>query len=181
MADVMAQHFRRLRKLRKRGDVAGLLRELQSREQSPGGVLSVRREAARHLGDLAAKEAVKPLTRLLGDETEEARISAAIALGKIGDREAIPALLHVLADPVSLVRERTIMALGEIGDPAAIPHLMPLLHSESKWIRMAAIYALSLIEDEDAKRAAGVQLRRESVFRRRVIRRNLRKYRRRQK
>ena len=55
---------------------------------------SVRRQAARQLGNRAVKDAVPELVKLLGDLDASVRFQASTALGRIGDQSAVKALLE---------------------------------------------------------------------------------------
>jgi HEAT repeat protein len=171
-------HFRRLARMRRVGDVEGLIRELGNDFQVAG--LTVRSRAAHNLGRLGSEKAVEPLLRLLSDREEDSRAAAARALGQIGSREAVPTLIQALGDPSPVVRPHVMASLVAIGDPQAVQYLMPSLSDSSyMWFRAPAISALLLIEDADANEAARRQLDREAWWAKIGLERSLRKVRRR--
>lgn len=168
-------HSRRLKDLRKKGDVGGLLDELRSDVADRG--ITVRGKAAQHLGRMRAVEAVEPLERLLRDRDPLVRLSAAGALANIGSPSSLPALIDVLEDSDKVVRVSAISALGTTKDPAAIPHLVPFLRERSwLWARYPALSALLIVDDPQAKELAEEQLRKERWYRRRDVRRTARRH-----
>lgn len=104
----------KIRTARLAGDVASLIRSLAS------GDTSVRQAAARSLGDLRAREAVRPITLLLGSPDLGTRVLALKALGKIGDPAAAPALFDAAQrdNPIG-VRTTALTALARVGDKRA--------------------------------------------------------------
>jgi HEAT repeat protein len=105
----------------------------------------VRSKAARSLGTLEDKRAVRALGRVLkNDPCTDVRINAAEALGNIRDPSAIPALIRALKDEDKDVRFEAVKALGWIKHPRAIPSLIRMLKTDH--IDEAA-RALAMIED----------------------------------
>ena len=75
---------------------------------------NLRRQAARLLGEIGKKQAVKPLIEALKDESKELREEAVRALGQIGpDPDASEALIEALSDEEAEVRKMAILALGK--------------------------------------------------------------------
>ena len=67
--------------------VGKAIKDLKSKDAT------VRTKAARSLGELKDKRAVKPLIKALRDKDTHVQVNAAWALGKIGDKRAVLALL----------------------------------------------------------------------------------------
>jgi HEAT repeat protein len=115
----------------------------------------VRRQAARSLAALEAKEAVPGLTTALKDKDDGVRASAAEALWSIGPaaKEAIPALTAALKDKNVDVRLNAAGALGGIGPEAksAVPALNAALKDQNEDVRNAAAKALSHIQEKHKK------------------------------
>jgi HEAT repeat protein len=173
----LGKHYRRLRAMRRSGDVAGLIRELENPFQV-GGV-SVRGRAAIYLGRLAAAEAAEPLIRVLADDDEYVRGAAAKALGTVGDVRAVEPLLAALRDPSEFVRAHAIGSLGEIGDPRAVPALLPLLEMNSwMWARAPTLYALSLLDHPETRDVVERHRRATPWYRWSAVNRDVRKHRR---
>lgn len=129
------------------GEVAvrSLVHELHHAED-----MTVRGEAARALGTLAAPEARIALIVALRNESRHARLSAAEALGRARERRAVSGLVELLKDRDRPVRLRAIEALGRIGDPAALAPLTSQLSDPNASVRMLAAEALGRLGDERA-------------------------------
>ena len=142
--------------------------------------MSVRRHAAKALGEIGDVRAVEPLIKALGEGNSsaagalgkigdvraveplikafgEGNSSAAGALGKIGDGRAVEQLIKLLKDESSDVRRNTVKALGKIRDPRAIGPIIEVLEdfSQDEFTRVAAVrwsaaVALGEIGDERA-------------------------------
>jgi HEAT repeat protein len=113
-----------------------------------------RQEAAFALGR-AGREAVAPLTALLGDADAgwEARGHAALALRGIGDAAAVPALLDALMDEAWQVRGYAAWALGALGDRSAVRRLIEAYHQDGNEhcsVRNWIVEALGELGDADA-------------------------------
>jgi len=63
----------------------------------------VRKSAAKALGMLGAREAVRALIEALNDTSYRVRKSAVRGLGQIGGREALQALQRAVSDPDAIV------------------------------------------------------------------------------
>lgn len=110
----------RLFEAKDRGDIAYLfdgLRDPQSRSM-----------AAKFLGELKARQAVRPLIQLLRAGDKATRSSAAEALGEIGETEAVADLIERLRLEDDVVpRTFAITALGKLRDERALTPLCELL------------------------------------------------------
>jgi HEAT repeat protein len=122
---------------------------------------TVRKFAARLLGNLGDPRAIEPLGMALYDMHHEVgkaaaeslarfglpaldvlveasghpemwiRIHAAEALSRIRDARITPVLLHMLNDPEREVRKQVIRALGELNDPRAAPALQDIVSNRA--------------------------------------------------
>ncbi|MBI3399309.1 MAG: HEAT repeat domain-containing protein [Deltaproteobacteria bacterium] len=123
--------------------------------------------AARFLGKLKAKDAVKHLVEYLKYPDPDVICDAASALGKIGEKESTPHLVQLLKDEDGLVRMCAIQALSDIGDSLAVEPLIQSMNStvsfpvilgelsgDYQWeIRERAAKALGKIKDQRAVQA----------------------------
>lgn len=135
--------------LRKRGDVSRLVAELDNTDVDDGVLLKA--WAAYQLGKLGDQRAALPLTRLLTDKQEDARIAAVRALGRIKDSSTVEALVESLDDRSRNVRNWATESLGFIGDPAATSHLLATLReAPASGERAYASRALGRIGDPRA-------------------------------
>jgi HEAT repeat protein len=111
---------------------------------------SVRRQAARSLAALEAKQAVPGLITALKDKDAGVRASAAEALWSIGPaaKEAVPDLIVALKDRSPDVRLNSAGALGEMGAEAkdAVPALNACLKDKDENVHHAAKKALEKIQ-----------------------------------
>jgi hypothetical protein len=80
----------------------------------PALPMSVRREMAMALGDLAGGVAVDELARLTAVSDVGARLIAVDALGKIGGPQAVRSLKAAVGDVNETVRAETVRALGQL-------------------------------------------------------------------
>lgn len=98
--------------------------------------------SARVLGMLRCRDAVAPLSALLGNSEYRVRLNAARALGEIGERSALPGLVALAADPVWEVRNAAVQAIGKMGSTAETELLTEALGDTSWWVRRSAARAL---------------------------------------
>ncbi len=63
------------------------------------------------------------LIKMLGEKSEDIRISAIEALGKIKGDVSYNALISLIRDASAKVRIAAVKALGELGDPKARAHI----------------------------------------------------------
>lgn len=132
-------------KLRKKGDVPGLVEALRHEEPE------VRGGAAVALGQLADTAAVEPLIAALADEDRGVRKGAASALGHLGDGHAVDPLIAALSDEHYEVRVHAAMALGDLGDARAVEPLTVNLTNDISWdVRAFAARALEALGDARA-------------------------------
>jgi HEAT repeat protein len=110
----------------------------------------VRMEAAKALGNLKDRRALKPLSRILYDEDSLVRIYAIYSLGKINDPRAVPYLVGMLEDENARIRKETVWTLEKIGSRQAVKPLIACLDDEDADVREAAAYTLGTIGDRRA-------------------------------
>jgi HEAT repeat protein len=124
---------------------------------------SVRRAAARMLGEIKDTKAVNPLLKALSDQISSVREEAALALGHIRDRTAVEPLIKALKDTTtSTLPPKAAKALGEIGDARAMQPLLEALDSKNMGVRREAAGALGGIGDRKATEPLIRTLRDES-------------------
>lgn len=129
------------------GDVEGLLRALEYRED-----VEVRRAAAEALGRRADRRTRQSLVTALRDPDAKVRAAAALALGKIWDEHllSLEPLAAALGDKEAAVRQASAEALGECakctgseGDKGRVVQaLQPALQDPIPAVRTAAIRLL---------------------------------------
>ncbi|HIJ74548.1 MAG TPA: hypothetical protein HPP83_10650 [Candidatus Hydrogenedentes bacterium] len=95
----------------------------------------VRNSAARVLGAIGDRAAVKSLCMLLQDESVKVRVAAVEALGHISDPAALEPLIVTLRDSNYEVRMGVARALGRIGHPDAIEPLCAALKDLNGYVR----------------------------------------------
>ncbi|MCU0874859.1 MAG: HEAT repeat domain-containing protein [Pirellulaceae bacterium] len=110
-------------RLADRAAVPGLVAALDDPEAS------VRREAAKSLGNLKDARSVPGLSKSLADRDANVRFYAAYALGEIKDPQAGEALVRALSDPQWTVRDQAAWALRELHQPEIAPRLVAALKS----------------------------------------------------
>lgn len=131
--------FAGVKRLKEKGDVAGLIRALRKRDPA------VQYQAVEALGELANPEATDALMgALAGDKYSGIRWKAAEALARVGP-PAVPRLIQALGHPDEDVRWKAAVTLGEIGDPRGVVPLIGLLSDQDRFVRSRAAYALGLI------------------------------------
>ncbi|HJQ68563.1 MAG TPA: TonB family protein [Blastocatellia bacterium] len=109
-----------------------------------------RRAAATQLGQIRARESVRPLIAALADADVTVREAAAFALGQIADATASLPLTRALADKDTEVRASAAFALGMIGERKSLQALSDALADEEPAVRAAAATALGLMQDPQA-------------------------------
>ncbi len=110
-------------------------------------------EAAKVLGVINSKRAVKPLINsLLESREKEQRAAAAYALGLLADERARPPLVQVLSDPKAdpKVRGHAAEALAHLGDERAADHLVAALNDRSVEVRYWSAFALGQLRNKKA-------------------------------
>ena len=114
------------------------------------GTKESRRDAAIKLGNIRAKEAVKPLIDALSDKEPGVREAAAFALGQIASPAAAAALSQAIRDSNAEVRASAAFAYGMLGDPKATAEISNALDDSDISVRSSAIIALGLLQDDGA-------------------------------
>ena len=107
---------------------------------------SIRRRAARVLGEVRDPRAVPALMDLLHDDYYSIRREAAAALVAIGAPAAVR-VVSALGDPDGDVRKRAADVLAEIGDAGAVEALRGILNDEDWYVRRAAGDAVERIRE----------------------------------
>lgn len=158
----------RLRQMRKKGDIAGLVRELENPHEEHGKVRSiqvtstVRGRAAHELSKLRAADVAKPIARLLDDAEPTVRCYAAVALGRLGDDRAGERLVAALEDPEETVLSCAVRSLGQLRFRPAVTPLVPLLDHPNVRLRIMAATALCRIGDKSATSSLKDAMRKSS-------------------
>jgi len=124
--------------------VGPLVQALKDRDDS------VRRRAAKILGELRDPRAVLPLMDLLHDDFYSIRREAAAALVTIG-APAIDPIIAVLDDEDDDVRKRAADILAEIGDARAIEALEGIFNDEDWYVQRAAVEAVERIREREER------------------------------
>jgi HEAT repeat protein len=108
----------------------------------------IRTRAVCILADIAGKDSVEPLSRVLEHDTDAlVRHEAAFSLGQIGFPSSINALSRaVKSDPSFFVRHEAAIALGVIGSEKAREGLVMALGDENEEVRESALIALANLE-----------------------------------
>ena len=154
------------------------------RDRAPDGGYPLRRNAARALGKLGDKRAVKPLVRCLGFPDYYVREAAAQALEVLDAPECIPALVKLLDGGVEaavrvpgkphLVQpyEAIIEALGRLNGMEAIAQIEPFIKHPTEKVKYAAARAMYQLTGEakygeilvEALEGSDLQLRRSALM-----------------
>ena len=108
----------------------------------------VRTRAVCILADIAGKNAIKPIGKVLKDDDNAlVRHEAAFSLGQLGYTSGISALAYaVRSDPSLFVRHEAAVALGVIGSEEARKTLDAALTDESEEVRESAVVALANLD-----------------------------------
>jgi len=118
-------------------------------------ILSLRRNAASALAQMAGRDALPDLREMLKDEDRDVRLAAAEALAQILQqmgRDAVPDLLEMLKDEDRAARRAPGRALAQILQQMgrdAIPDLREMLKDENGDVRGAAAQALAQVAGRD--------------------------------
>jgi HEAT repeat protein len=126
-----------LRQMEEHRDIAGLIRQLASREPE------VQTTAAEALGRIGPA-ATRPLVAALKTRNRTLRLGIISALAEIGDPEARWALETMTRDTSNEIRWQACIALGEVGDISSVPVLKASLRDQDKYVRYAS--ALSILK-----------------------------------
>jgi len=112
----------------------------------------LRATAARILGKIGDRRAVRPLVSRLVEPKVGVRVAAINALAKIGDPEAVEPLASVMFCGDGNVRIAAAKALGEIGDPRGIEPLKRLLPTADEYCWKIVHDALAKIGGNSKRR-----------------------------
>ncbi len=143
-----------VKRLQKKGDVAGLINLLNEPWDGDEGLHESAVQALAALGTaaveplIAALQNAKRSSNPMIDPDLYLRRGAVTALGKIGDPRAIDVLLPALSDNIPMVRTAARWALGDIGEPA-VPHIINLLQRMGRYGPVAGAQALTDITGQD--------------------------------
>jgi len=110
---------------------------------------SVRKYAARILGNLGDTRVIEELGMVVYDLHHEVSEAAAEALAKFGT-PAVDILGTALSHPEATVREHAIMGLGKISDIRVTPLLIGMLNDPDRNVRKQTIQSLGGLNDERA-------------------------------
>jgi HEAT repeat protein len=144
----------KVRRLRRRRDVAGLVDVLRN-----GGERD-RRAAANALIAIPDPRTVEPLTEALKDADPLLRTNAALALGELQDGRPgadlspiVDPLVAALSDPTPEVRAMAASALGRTHSERALDPLLRALGDSSTTVRLTAKAVLAGYDDPRAREA----------------------------
>ena len=108
---------------------------------------SIRKNAAKALGEIKSRQAVLPLIDLLHDTEGRVRRNAAEALGNIGDKRAVEPLVQSLRDNVEDVQQQVMVSLIRFGKLSTTSLLNALSYEKNKFTLRAILLTLGQIED----------------------------------
>jgi hypothetical protein len=162
-----------IRRLRRRGDIAGLVRLLRSPDPYE------RATALDELGKARATETVDEITPMLVVGQERVRIAAARALARIGGAKARVALENLAADPNPRLRFAAVQGLGRLESPESAGALRAVVrdrfpHDAEPGTRALAVTVLGRLGSGEATETAVEALEDPSAEVRRAARRALR-------
>lgn len=151
---------------RQKETTAGMMRSIvialgDSKDKRAGSVLaemltskeaSVRRDAARALGDSGYQDGRVALEAIAADEKEEAevRLFAAVAGAKLGSEKAHEQLNALLKSTKPEIRSRSVFALGKYGGLKQAPAIEKALDDADSSVREDAVEALRLLGKKPA-------------------------------
>jgi len=149
-----------IEKLKKKRDADGLIKALSHKDPGISG------QAARTLGELGDRRAVKPLIATLEDEYHSPlRHDGEAALEKLGDA-AVEPLIVALKDDKYEVRSIAACVLGTLGDRRAVEPLILALKDKNQTVRRNAAKALGLLGEAQAVEPLVAVLRAEVMAQR---------------
>ncbi len=108
---------------------------------------TVRRLAAKALGQLGDLKSIPILLKLLEDSDRQVRAAAAISLGSYHHPLAAQTILDALPNAQPAVRAGMVYALAQINDVIVVPALLTRAGSEELEVRAAIMYALGRLRD----------------------------------
>lgn len=114
--------------------------------------LSVRRDAARAMGDSGYRDGRKVLESLAVDtkEDDEVRLFAAVAAAKLESQAALEVLISLLKNKKAEIRSRAVFALGKYGGVKHALTIESVLVDADKSVREDAVEALRLLNKREA-------------------------------
>jgi len=133
------------RKLESKRDVQNLIKALSTKKKG-----TVRRDAARVLGELKDVRAVEGLIAALNDGDTAVRQTAARALSEFRDTRAVEPFIAALNDSDLAVRQTAARALSEFKDTRAVEPFIAALNDSDTAVRQVAARALSEFKDTRA-------------------------------
>ena len=89
--------------------------------------VSLRKMAARMLGDFKVEAAVEPLIKADVSAGEELRMVIISSLGKIGDKRGLPLIFKYIEHDRWDIKKEALLALGHLGDSAGVEPLVSIL------------------------------------------------------
>jgi len=132
-----------------RPEVIRALGDLASRS---GGSMDARANAARALGILRAKEAVRDLIEAAHSKNTEVIYESLNALGKIRDDSAAPRISFLLHDLDPKVQTAAIETTGLLLNKEAVPDLTDVLNrTRDARVRRAALTAIAMLPVEQSR------------------------------
>lgn len=156
-----------INKLKTKGNVQGLIRALNYKKDP-----TIRRDAAKALGEIGDSLAVEPLIEIaIGDDSIELRIKAIDSLGKLGDIRAVEPLLTLRSSTATLISSSPSSsiyspagdALKKFGN-SAVDVLIDALSNSKRSIRDHAaeiLFTLSWKPSNNIEKASYCTARRE--------------------
>jgi len=113
---------------------------------------SVRRDAARAMGDSGYKAGIKALETVAADakEADDVRLFAAVAAAKLESETILATLAELLKNPKAEIRSRAVFALGKYGGVKQAPAIEKALEDSDKSVREDAVEALRLLKTKEA-------------------------------
>ena len=111
---------------------------------------SIRRDAARAIGDSGYKGGVPALEKVAHDakEDEDVRLFAAAAAAKLGSEDALKVLSELLKSSRPEIRSRAVFAIGKNGGVAHVAEIEKALEDSDPSVREDAVEALRLLNNE---------------------------------
>ena len=111
---------------------------------------SVRRDAARAMGDSGYKGGIPALEKVAQDvkEDEDVRLFAGSAAAKLGDADALKVLSALLKSTRPEIRSRAVFAIGKNGGVAHVAEIEKALEDTDASVREDAVEALRLLGKE---------------------------------
>ncbi|NLB34231.1 MAG: HEAT repeat domain-containing protein [Elusimicrobia bacterium] len=109
---------------------------------------NLRLQAARALGEIGSSEALKPLSRQLGRESDtEVLVALAHALGQLGNQDGLDIVLNATRSDNNSLKRSALRALGAIGaqTPAVESAILEAMRNENPAVQRDAEIAASFL------------------------------------